>query len=117
MSEAGVTLRPALDLDRKSVVGLSGKPHCDRRVRLDLNTRPGQRQNRDIEPNCVHRGQPLIAEIGQRCDEPVVGLGRYGGHGSCEIVVEARDDEMLFQGDFHDRLQIRRLLYCRRPFI
>ena len=31
--------------------------------------------------------------------------------------MEARNDEMLFQGDFHDLLQIRRVLCCRLPFI
>jgi hypothetical protein len=50
MGEAGVTLRPALHLDRETIVRLTGEPHGNTRVGLDLHARTGQGQNREVTP-------------------------------------------------------------------
>ena len=117
MPKAGIAVGPLDDFAGQKIVGLGGAAAGRRGIALDLHAGPGYRQHRARDAGAVHGLKPRVAEILQAREQPAHGFLVDTAHGGQPIILKARTQEMLFEGDFAHRIApgvrstLRQLLY------
>src|SRR5262249_46732609 len=102
MPEAGIAVRPPLDLLGKEVVTFLGLAAGRRGAGLDLHTGACKPEDCTPDPRLIHLAKAMLAEVPQaRHDLPVDGRVDIADCGP-PVVLESGTQEVLFQGDLSD---------------
>src|SRR5712672_4831649 len=118
MREAGVAVRPALDLARQEIIRRARLADRGRSVGLALHARSGEAEDRAIDAGAVHRREPLLAEVGQAGHHLTQNLGIDVPDRGPPVILEAGAQEMLFERNLLDHSDSAaasffwRLMYC-----
>src|SRR5262249_51319066 len=93
---------PLLHLARQEIVGGARVANSGRAVTLDLDARTGQTKDRACDTGLIHRVKTPSAELRQPRELVLPDGGRQVGGSRVPVVLEARTEEMLLEGDFPD---------------
>ena len=102
MSEAGIAIRPPLDLFREEIVAFLGLAARGRGASLDLHAGAGKRQDGALDAGFVHLAEAVLAKVAQaRQHMPIDGRIDVAD-GGLPVVLEAGTQEVLFERNLAD---------------